>query len=63
MGSYIAKWIGGKLIQDKILKERLENKFGVDASIPTFGMRTHVGHLAMPYIVGQILTRYIGSLL
>ncbi|KAI0539887.1 hypothetical protein GGR58DRAFT_463118 [Xylaria digitata] len=30
MGSYIAKWIGGKLIQDKILKERLENKFGVD---------------------------------
>ncbi|KAI0481458.1 hypothetical protein F4859DRAFT_474792 [Xylaria cf. heliscus] len=28
MGSYIAKWIGGKLIQDKILKERLENKFG-----------------------------------
>ncbi|KAI0455633.1 hypothetical protein F5B21DRAFT_186847 [Xylaria acuta] len=30
MGSYIAKWLGGKLIQDKILKERLENKFGVD---------------------------------
>ncbi|KAI0969295.1 hypothetical protein F4678DRAFT_439954 [Xylaria arbuscula] len=30
MGSYIAKWVGGKLIQDKILKERLENKFGVD---------------------------------
>ncbi|KAI1426745.1 hypothetical protein F5Y12DRAFT_783782 [Xylaria sp. FL1777] len=30
MGSYIAKWIGGKLIQDKILKERLENRFGVD---------------------------------
>ncbi|TRX91748.1 hypothetical protein FHL15_007301 [Xylaria flabelliformis] len=30
MGSYVAKWIGGKLIQDKILKERLENKFGVD---------------------------------
>ncbi|KAI1313575.1 hypothetical protein F5Y03DRAFT_337045 [Xylaria venustula] len=30
MGSYMAKWIGGKLIQDKILKERLENKFGVD---------------------------------
>ena len=33
MGSYIAKWIGGKLIQDKILKERLENKFGVDVSV------------------------------
>ncbi|KAI1151408.1 hypothetical protein F4825DRAFT_358422 [Nemania diffusa] len=30
MGSYIAKWIGGKLIQDKILKERLENKFGAE---------------------------------
>ncbi|KAI0506755.1 hypothetical protein F5B22DRAFT_650403 [Xylaria bambusicola] len=30
MTSYIAKWVGGKLIQDKILKERLENKFGVD---------------------------------
>lgn len=30
MGSYIAKWIGGKLIQDKILKERLENRFGVE---------------------------------
>ncbi|RWA10004.1 hypothetical protein EKO27_g5105 [Xylaria grammica] len=30
MSSYIAKWIGGKVIRDKILKERLENKFGVD---------------------------------
>ncbi|KAI0200749.1 hypothetical protein F4808DRAFT_427783 [Astrocystis sublimbata] len=30
MGSYIAKWVGGKLIKDKILKERLENRFGVD---------------------------------
>ncbi|KAI1818710.1 hypothetical protein GGS20DRAFT_526581 [Poronia punctata] len=30
MGSYIAKWVGKKLVQDKILKERLENKFGVD---------------------------------
>ncbi|KAI1191137.1 hypothetical protein F5B17DRAFT_348939 [Nemania serpens] len=30
MTSYIVKWIGGKVIQDKILKERLENRFGVD---------------------------------
>ncbi|KAI1828335.1 hypothetical protein F4861DRAFT_178356 [Xylaria intraflava] len=30
MSSIIAKWIGKKLIQEKILKERLENKFGVD---------------------------------
>jgi hypothetical protein len=33
MGSYIAKWVGKKLIQDKILKERLENQFGVDVSL------------------------------
>ncbi|KAI8625291.1 hypothetical protein F5Y19DRAFT_272125 [Xylariaceae sp. FL1651] len=30
MTSYAAKWIGKKLIQDKILKERLENKFGAE---------------------------------
>ncbi|KAI0406747.1 hypothetical protein F4802DRAFT_557393 [Xylaria palmicola] len=30
MTSFIAKWVGGKLIQDKILKERLENRFGVE---------------------------------
>ncbi|KAI0097644.1 hypothetical protein GGR51DRAFT_540586 [Nemania sp. FL0031] len=30
MWGFVAKWVGGKLIQDKILKERLENKFGVD---------------------------------
>ncbi|KAI1111567.1 hypothetical protein F5Y14DRAFT_425012 [Nemania sp. NC0429] len=30
MTSYVVKWIGGKLIQDKILKERLENRFGVE---------------------------------
>ncbi|KAJ2987054.1 hypothetical protein NUW58_g4715 [Xylaria curta] len=30
MTSYVVKWLGGKLIKDKILKERLENKFGVD---------------------------------
>ncbi|KAI1180013.1 hypothetical protein F4777DRAFT_357851 [Nemania sp. FL0916] len=30
MWGFFAKWIGGKLIQDKILKERLDNRFGVD---------------------------------
>ncbi|KAI3337495.1 hypothetical protein HD806DRAFT_42055 [Xylariaceae sp. AK1471] len=30
MTSFVAKWVGKKLIQDKILKERLENQFGVD---------------------------------
>ncbi|KAI2637456.1 hypothetical protein GGS21DRAFT_511673 [Xylaria nigripes] len=30
MSSTIAQWLGKKLIQDKILKERLENKFGLD---------------------------------
>jgi hypothetical protein len=36
MTSFVAKWFGKKLIQDKILKERLENQFGVDVSISSF---------------------------
>ncbi|KAI1437750.1 hypothetical protein GGR50DRAFT_692016 [Xylaria sp. CBS 124048] len=30
MSGFIVKWLGNKLIQEKILKERLENRFGVE---------------------------------